>query len=113
MERKILLIADVTELLRVAPSTIHRWLGQRRKGIGTFPLPVSCWGGKLRWLASDVNKWLAAQSQAATPPIIPTARSNTQDNKDFPERQGRAEADVEKQRTAMSDTGVQNTSNRK
>jgi len=90
MEQKILLINEVAALLQVANSSVYRWLGERRKGIGTFPLPISQAGGKLRWLASDVETFLANQS-AAPPITAPTARQAKRDARAFQERQESAD----------------------
>ena len=85
MEQRILLINEVAALLRVANSSIYRWVAERRKGIGKFPLPISTQGGKLRWLASDVETYLASQSQIS--PNLPTARQRQRNAKAFQERQ--------------------------
>lgn len=65
----ILLIEEVAALCRVAVSTIRRWLGERRKGRGNFPLPISPPGYKCRWLSSDIARWLESQR---VPPIVST-----------------------------------------
>ena len=103
MEQRILLINEVATLLRVTPSSVYRWLGDRRRGIGTFPLPISQAGGKLRWLASDVEAFLASQS--ALPPVhVPTARQAKRNARAFQERQ--ASADKALQRHGIDKKGA-------
>jgi len=92
MEQKqmIVLIDEVAARLRVSTSTVRRWLAESRAGRGNLPRPVSVPGGKLRWLASDIEAYLASQSQA-TPPVVSTVRQVRRDQKEFHQRQ--AEAD--------------------
>jgi predicted DNA-binding transcriptional regulator AlpA len=85
---RILLVGEVAALLRVANSSVYRWLGQRRRGIGTFPLPISSMGGKLRWLADDIEHYIASQ---VSPSVnVSTTRQAKRQAKDFRERQERA-----------------------
>jgi predicted DNA-binding transcriptional regulator AlpA len=86
MEARILLIDEVASLLRVSTSSVHRWLGQRRKGIGSFPLPISSKGGKLRWLSNDIESFLESHS-ASPPQVISPVRQMRRDKKDFQKRQ--------------------------
>jgi predicted DNA-binding transcriptional regulator AlpA len=97
MEQRILLIDEVATLLRVTPSSVHRWLGQRRKGIGSFPLPISNKGGKLRWLSSDIESFLESQS-ASPPQVISPARQMRHDRKDFQKRQALAAEALQRHR---------------
>jgi len=46
---RILLVGEVAKMLRVAPVSIYRWVAMRRRQVGTFPLPISARGGKLRF----------------------------------------------------------------
>ena len=88
----IILIDELAALLRVHPSTIRRWLADRRRGIGSFPLTVSSPGCKCRWLLSDIEAYIASQSQAnAIPPVTPSARQVRRDQKEFQERQTAAD----------------------
>jgi len=99
MNQKILLIGEVATLLRVSVASVYRWLGDTRKGIGTFPLPISSRGGKLRWLESDVEAFLASQS--APPPIsVPTARKAKRSAKAFQERQAAANKALQRHNTS-------------
>ena len=66
MEPKILLIAEVAALMRVANVTIYRWVIASRSGRGSFPLPISGRKAKLRWLATDIEKYI--ESQSVLPP---------------------------------------------
>jgi predicted DNA-binding transcriptional regulator AlpA len=101
MEQRILLIDEVASLLRVAPSSAHRWLGQRRKGIGSFPLPISNKGGKLRWLTRDIELFLESQS-TSPPQVISPARQMRQDKKDFQKRQALAAEALQRHRSSSS-----------
>ena len=62
---RILLIAEVSELLRVSESTINRWMVESRKGENTFPLPVSARGGKRRWTRDSIEAFIDSQTIAA------------------------------------------------
>ena len=90
MKHEILLLREVAERLRVSPATVNRLLSQRRRGKGHFPLPLSLFKGKGRWLASDVEDYitsLASINATAPAPI----KSETQKAKEFAERQKRAQ----------------------
>ena len=75
-EKRVLLIGEVAEILELSVSSINRYLGQSRKGIGNFPNPISTPGGKLRWLAADINQYLESQASAASPMPARTKRRN-------------------------------------
>jgi predicted DNA-binding transcriptional regulator AlpA len=75
-QNKILLINEVAERLRVSTSTVNRWLGLARKGESTFPLPISATGGKGRWLAESIDRWLESQAIATSPVPTKTKRRN-------------------------------------
>ena len=93
MEQTILLLDDVATLLRVAKSTINRWLSESRKGIrNDLPLPISRKGAKLRWLKSDIEAYLESQSVQHTPRSIPTTRQRQRSTREFQDRQMRADA---------------------
>jgi predicted DNA-binding transcriptional regulator AlpA len=97
---RVLLVDEIASLMRVARSSIYRWLGERRKGIGSFPLPISQAGGKLRWLASDIDSYLSAQASAT--PVPPTARQRKRSTKVFTERQNTVDRHLEKYRGAKA-----------
>jgi predicted DNA-binding transcriptional regulator AlpA len=99
MESRILLINEVAATLRVSISTINRWLGQTRRGIGQFPKPISVAGGKGRWLASDIERWLESQSIAISPVNVPTARQAKRNARAFQERQASADRALARFRT--------------
>ena len=89
MKQEILLLREVAERLRVSTATVNRLLAQRRKGIGTFCLPISTFKGKGRWLASDVENYIASLSNSnVTVPI----KNEKQKTREFNERQQRAKA---------------------
>lgn len=73
---RILLIHEVAILLRVAVSTVYRWLAESRDGRGRFPLPVSDRGKRLRWLASDIEAFL--QSQSSVAPLVNVVSATAQ-----------------------------------
>lgn len=83
---KILLIDEIAALMRVAVSTVRRWLGESRRGRGNFPLPISPPGGKLRWREIDILRFIEAQG---TPPVTPAVTSFRRQQRD---RKHRAEA---------------------
>jgi len=89
---RILLIREVATLLRVANVTIYRWLAESREGRGHFPLPVSQRGGKLRWLATDIEAFLQSQSTAVPPVNVTSATKRRQEAKEYRNRQERATA---------------------
>jgi predicted DNA-binding transcriptional regulator AlpA len=86
----VALIDEVALLNGVSESTIRKWLADRRRGIGTFPLPISKNGAKLRWLRSDILTYLSSQSQA-TQPVASSTQQVRRDQKEFHQRQAEAE----------------------
>ena len=86
MESKILLISEVSALFRVSNVTIYRWLAESRAGQGTFPLPISQRKAKLRWLASDIERYIASQS------VMPEFVSPVKQKKEYDRRQEAARA---------------------
>jgi len=83
MEPRILLIGEVSELLRVSTSTVRRWTSESRKGAGHFPLPISTKGGKGRWLRTSIEAFI--ESQQSMP--VPTSTRQRRDEKSRQERQ--------------------------
>ena len=88
--KKIIFIDGVATALGLAVSTVRRKLGERRKGRGDMPLPISPPGCKCRWLASDIEAFLASQSTA--PPIAPNVRQTKRGQKDSQQRQAAVKA---------------------
>ena len=84
MENKILLVSEVSSLLRVSESTINRWCEDARKGNGCFPNPISARGGKRRWTRDSIEAFIDSQSSANSPT---TARKQRRNDKAFAERQ--------------------------
>jgi len=72
MKHEILLLPEVAERLRVSTATVNRLLALRRKGEGTFPLSLSSFKGKGRWLASDVDDYIESLSNVKTVNAKPT-----------------------------------------
>jgi len=93
-KHEILLLPEVAERLRVSTATVNRLLAQRRKGEGIFPLPLSSFKGKGRWLASDVDAYIESLSDCNIPANVPV-RSEKRKARDFDERQKRAQRTLE------------------
>lgn len=93
---KILLIGEIASLLKVSIPTLRRWLRESRRGQRSFPLPISEIGGKCRWLASDIENYLTAQSVGMQ--VVSTVRETKRDQKDFQRRQEEAEKSLAKHR---------------
>jgi predicted DNA-binding transcriptional regulator AlpA len=91
---EILLLPEVSERLRVSTATVNRLLAQRRKGEGTFPLPLSSFKGKGRWLASDVDGYIESLSDCNV--VSVPVKSEKQKAREFVERQKRAKATLER-----------------
>ena len=89
MDTKVLLIDEVASLMRVANVTIGRWLAESRAGRGDFPLPISRRGAKLRWLATDIEHYLASQSGTSVPANFV---SPAKQQKEYRRRQDAAQA---------------------
>ena len=95
MENKVILIGTVAEMLQVSQSSINRWCEESRKGLNTFPLPISARGGKRRWLRSDVERYLDSLSTVTPFP----ARKQRHNTKAFQTRQNVADKALAKYRT--------------
>ena len=86
---KILLIGEVASRLRISIASVNRYLALRRKGEGTFPLPISVSRGKGRWLSTDIDQYITLQSSVNdTDPVLP--KSKKQREREFNERQEKA-----------------------
>ena len=93
MTHEILLIDQVAARLGTSVATVNRYLALRRKGQGSFPLPISPFKGKGRWLASDVDGYIESLSNAN---VAPPVKSEKQKAKEFIERQESAKATLRK-----------------
>jgi len=93
-KHEILLLPEVAERLRVSTATVNRLLAQRRKGTGTFPLPLSTFKGKGRWLANDVDSYIESLSTANV--AVPPAKSKKQQEREFQRRQEAARETLRK-----------------
>jgi len=99
MEQNILLVHEVALRVRASVSSVNRWLHQRRKGQGNFPLPISPPGGKLRWLAADIERFLQSQSNVPSS-IVPTSiAQKRREDKAYERRQAEAAATLRKHAT--------------
>jgi prophage regulatory protein len=59
VSRQLLIgLADLSEQLSVARSTIYRWLSE-----GKFPQPVRIGDRAVRWRVADVQAWCSAREQ--------------------------------------------------
>ena len=96
MEQNILLIHEVASRFRASVSTVNRWLHQRRKGQGNFPLPISPPGGNLRWLADDIENYLRSQSNVPPPTVLSSVAQKRRDDKTYAIRQAEAAATLRK-----------------
>jgi len=97
MEQRVLLIDEVAILLRISTTTVRRHLAQRRRGIGLFPLPISAQGGKLRWSAECVERYILSQSNTTSPNVCGSAQQK-RDTKSFAQRQEAARQVLERHR---------------
>jgi len=96
MKHEILLVREVALRFRANVSTVNRWLHQRRKGQGNFPLPISPPGGKLRWLAADIESFLRSQSNVSSPIVLTSIAQKRRDDKSHAIRQAEAAATLRK-----------------
>jgi len=94
-KHEILLLPEVAERLRVSTATVNRFLAQRREGVGRFPLPLSTFKGKGRWLASDVDAYIESLSDCNVTANVPV-KSEKQKAREFADRQERAQRTLEK-----------------
>jgi predicted DNA-binding transcriptional regulator AlpA len=92
MQTQILSVGDVAERIGTSVATVNRYLAQRRKGIGSFPLPISPFKGKGRWRADDVDRYIESLSAVNTSAVPVSVKSEEQKAKEFKERQKRAQA---------------------
>ena len=98
MNQRILLVEDVTALLRVSRCTIDRWVREAREGRGDFVMPFSTPGRRMLWDAHVVEQWLANRNATASPGKPPPTKSEKQKVKDFNERQERAKVALARHR---------------
>jgi len=92
-DQYILFLPEVAARLRVSTTTVRRLLFRRRKGEGTFPLPISQFKEKGRWLASDVDKYIESLSNVNVPVQVP---SKKQQEREFQQRLEVARAELRK-----------------
>jgi len=95
-KHEILLLSEVAARLRLSTASVNRLLAQRRKGEGHFPLPLSTFRGKKRWLSSDVDSYITLLSDCNVASDVP-AQSERKKAREFVERQKRAEQTLEQQ----------------
>lgn len=95
----IYLIHEVATKVRLAPASIYKAVANRRNGIGSFPLPISAPGGKLRWLVSDIEAYLQSLSNNEPPVKVASASKRRQESKSFKQRQEAAQKILERHRS--------------
>jgi len=93
LRHKILLIKQVAARLGVSVASVNRYLALRRQGIGTFPLPISPFKGRGRWLESDIDRYIESLSACNATTPIP---SNQKKERNYQRRQDLAEAGLER-----------------
>jgi len=92
---KLLTVREVTDLLRISYSTLHRWLSA-----GKFPAPVNGRGKKLLWHLSQIEDWANyRQSQSATSTTVTSPTQRKQRDKDYRNRLAVADATLQRHRT--------------
>ncbi|MDR0327355.1 MAG: hypothetical protein LBI05_03555 [Planctomycetaceae bacterium] len=96
---EVYLIEEVAVKVRLAPVSIYKEVSDSRKGIGSFPLPISKPGGKLRWLASDIEAYLQSLSNNDPPAQIASTSKRRQESKAFKQRQAAAQKALERHRS--------------
>ena len=70
LRHRILFVKQVAARLGVSVASVNRYLALRRQGIGIFPLPISPFKGRGRWLESDIDRYIESLSACnATPPV--------------------------------------------
>lgn len=97
---KLLRIKEMMALLDCSSATIDRWCDETRQGRNDFVLPYTTKGKRRYWVADAVYDWiLRRQSIANQPPInITTAKQRKKQEREFQERQQRADAGLERHR---------------
>jgi predicted DNA-binding transcriptional regulator AlpA len=93
MEKRVVLIDELAALLRLSKSSIYRMKSRR-----ILPSPISTQGGKLRWLASDIESFIQSQSNTAPPIKVVGASERRRKEKAFKQRQDAASKALEKHR---------------
>jgi len=96
--QKLLTVKDITELLQISYSTLYRWLKA-----GSFPAPINGRGKKLLWHPSQIEEWSNyRESQATTSATDTNPTKRKQRDKDYHERQRKADIVLRRHATACS-----------
>ena len=97
--KRVMTIEDIAKMLGVHPSTVRRWLGERRKGRGFFPLPFTPPHSKCLWDERAIMQYIESQS---TSPVMSTpttsAKQQRRMTQDYQRRQEAAKAALNRHR---------------
>ena len=69
---ELLTINEVADRLRLSVPTVTKRLGDRRRGVGNFPMPLTPPKHKAMWDALEIETYLRRQYEG-TPPSIDTS----------------------------------------
>lgn len=98
---RLLLIGGVADRILLSISSVNRLLRQARNGQGNFPLPVSPPRSKLRWLESDIERYINARDPPSiSSPAITNSQKKRQEEKSYQARQRDALAALERHRSS-------------
>jgi len=68
MNNEILFAEEVCAHFRICRQTLKLWLAKARAGLSDFPLPISPFRSKLRWLREDIVNYRSnIGNERATP----------------------------------------------
>ena len=102
MKHTVIFTDGVVKRTGMSESWISRELDKRRKGQGNFPLPISPFKSKRRWLESDIDNYIASLASVNTDVPVPT-KNKKQQEREFIERQNRAKQALARHGIAVDD----------
>ena len=91
MKHEIIFIDEVAKRIGMSVSWVNREHAKSIRGESNFPQKISSPKCKGRWLANDVDNYIASLSKVNDSTTIPT-KSQKQQEREFNERQKRAKA---------------------
>jgi hypothetical protein len=77
---------------------VYRLHAERKRGNGTFPLSIGSKGGKLRFNAEDIERYIASQSNNAPPVNVTATKQRKKQEREYEERQRKADKSLERHR---------------